>query len=40
MAAEQLSDFLAFVQPQQAVIDEHAGQLRADRFVQQHGGDG
>ena len=40
MIAKQLRDLLAFVEPQQAVIDEHAGQLRADRLMQQHGGDG
>ena len=33
MVAEQALDLLALVQPQQAVIDEHAGQLVADRFV-------
>ena len=27
---------LAFVEPQQAVIDEHAGELVADRLVDQH----
>ena len=39
VAAEQIDDGLAFVQPQQAVIDEHAGELVADRLVDQHGGD-
>ena len=33
MVAEQALDLLALVEPQQAVVDEHAGQLRADRFV-------
>ena len=40
MPAEQLLHRLAFIEPQQPVIDEHAGELRADRFVQEHGGDG
>ena len=39
VAAEQLDDGLAFVQAQQAVVDEHAGELVADRLVDQHGGD-
>ena len=39
VAAEQVDDGLAFVEPQQPVIDEHAGQLIADRLVDQHGGD-
>jgi len=39
MAAEQVDDGLAFVQAQQAVIDEHAGELVADRFVNENSGD-
>ena len=33
-------DLVALAQPQQAGVDEHAGQLRADRLVQQRGDDG
>src|SRR6185437_5919773 len=36
VAAEQFDDFLGFTLPQQAVIDEDAGELVADRLVQQH----
>ncbi len=36
VAAEQFDDGLAFVQAQQPVIDEHAGELVADRLVDQH----
>ncbi len=36
VAAEQIDHGLAFVETQQAVIDEHAGELVADRFVNQH----
>jgi hypothetical protein len=39
VAAEQADDLLALAQPHQAVVDEHAGQLVADRFVDEHGGD-
>ena len=39
VVAEQAHDLLALVQPQQAVVDEHALQLVADRLVQQHGHD-
>ena len=39
-AAEQGDHAFAFAEPQQAVIDEHAGELVADRFVDEHGGDG
>ena len=39
-AAEQRHDLLGFAKPQQPVIDEHAGELIADRFVDQHRGDG
>ena len=39
MAAEQIDDGLALVQAQQAVVDEHAGELVADRFVNENGGD-
>ena len=35
---EQVDHGLGFVQPQHAVIDEHAGELVADRLVDQHGG--
>ena len=38
--AEQVHDGLSFRQPQQAVVDEHAGELVADRLVDQHGGHG
>ncbi len=38
VVAEQVDDRLGFVQPQQAVIDEHAGELVADRFMDQHRG--
>ena len=37
---EQVDDGLGFVEPQHAVIDEHAGELVADRFMDQHRGDG
>ena len=33
-------DVLEFILPEQAVVDEDAGQLRSDRFVKQHGRDG
>ena len=36
---EQVDHGLGLVQPQQAVIDEHAGELVADRLVDQHRGD-
>ena len=36
---EQVDDGLGLVEPQQAVIDEHAGELVADRLVDQHGRD-
>src|SRR3546814_17151685 len=39
MFAEQRLDLLALAQAQQAVVDEHAGELLADRFVDQHRGD-
>ena len=39
VAAEQRHDLLGLVQPQQAVVDEDAGELVADRLVDQHGGD-
>src|SRR3546814_4402663 len=35
MIGEDLHDLIAFVMAQQTMIDEHAGQLRADRLVQQ-----
>ena len=37
---EQVDDGLGFVEPQHAVIDEDAGELVADRLVDQHCGDG
>ena len=37
--AEQVDDGLGLVEPQQAVIDEHACQLVADRLMDQHGRD-
>ena len=36
---EQVDDGLGFVEPQHAVVDEHAGELVADGFVDQHRGD-
>ena len=39
-AAKQRHDLLGFAEPQQAVVDEHAGELIADRLVDQHRGDG
>ena len=35
---EQVDDGLGLVEPQHAVIDEHAGELVADRFMDQHRG--
>ncbi len=40
VAAEELDDLARLVQAHQAVIDEDAGELVADRLVDQHGGDG
>ena len=40
MVAEQAHDLLGLGLAHQAVIDEDAGQLVADRLVDQHGGDG
>ena len=37
--AEQRHDLLRLGEPQQAVIDEDAGELLADRLVNEHGGD-
>ena len=37
--AEQRDDLLGLAEPQQAVVDEHAGELLADRLVDQHRGD-
>ena len=37
--AEQRHDLLGLAEPQQAVVDEHAGELLADRLVDQHRGD-
>ena len=34
--AEQRHDLLRLAEPHQAVVDEHAGELLADRFVDQH----
>ena len=39
VASEQLDDLLGLAGAQQAGIDEHAGQLLADRLVQQERGD-
>ncbi|OIQ71461.1 hypothetical protein GALL_469190 [mine drainage metagenome] len=36
---EQVDHGLGLVEPQQPVIDEHAGELIADRLVDQHRGD-
>ena len=36
VTAEQVDDGLAFVETQQPVIDEHAGELVADRLVNEH----
>ena len=33
---EQIDHGLGFIEPQHAVIDEHAGELVADRLVDQH----
>ena len=38
--AEKADDFVRFAEPHQPVIDEHAGQLIADRLVNEHGRDG
>ena len=40
MVPEQVDHGLGLVEPQQAVIDEHAGELVADRLMDQHRGDG
>ena len=37
---EQVDHGLAFILAQQAVIDEHASELRADRLMDEHRGDG
>ena len=37
-AAEQGDDLLGLVEPQEPVVDEDAGELGADRLVDQHGG--
>ena len=37
--AEQRHHLLGLAEPQQTVIDEYAGELIADRFMDQHGGD-
>jgi hypothetical protein len=37
--AKQRHHLLALGEPQQAVVDEHAGELLADRLVDQHRGD-
>ena len=37
---EQVDDGLGLVEPQHAVVDEHAGELVADRLVDQHRGHG
>ena len=40
VAAEQADDLFGLGLAHQALVDEHAGELVADRLVQQHGGDG
>jgi hypothetical protein len=40
VVAKQRHDLLGLVRPHQAVIDEHAGELLADGFVDQHRSDG
>lgn len=40
MVPEQVDDGPGLIQPQHAVIDEHAGELVADRLVDQHRGHG
>ena len=37
---KQIDHGLGLVEPQQPVIDEHAGELIADRLVDQHRGNG
>src|SRR6185437_2607583 len=37
---EQIDHRFGLIQPEQAVIDEDASELVADRFMDQHGGDG
>ena len=39
-AAEELHDFVGFIGAHQAGVDEHAGELVADGFVDQNGSDG
>ncbi len=36
--AKQRHDLVGLGEPHQAVIDQHAGELLADRFVDQHRG--
>ena len=38
--AEEPDDLLGLAEPHQAVVDEHAGELVADRLVDQDGRDG
>ncbi len=40
LVAEGLDDLVAFALAHEAVVDEHAGELVADRFVDEHGCDG
>ena len=40
VAAEQRHDLFRFAEAKEPVIDEHAGELLADRLVNEHGGDG
>ncbi len=40
VAAEQAHDLVGFVEAHQAVVDEDAGELVADRLVNEDGGDG
>jgi hypothetical protein len=40
VVAKQRDDALTFGEPKEAVIDEHAGELLADRLMDEHRGDG
>ena len=40
MAAKQRHHLFGLAEPQQSVIDEYAGELLADRLVNEHSGDG
>ena len=39
VAAKQRHDLFSFGEPQQSVVDEHTGQLIANRLVNEHRGD-